>query len=191
MLYKQGALSAPSIRWGRENEDNARKAYNQYQQENGHPNLRTMRSGLVIDPPHGWLGCSPDDWVIDPDVADSSGIVEYKCPYTARDMTPHEFCATNKGFFCTLQDGKLTLNRKHNYYYQVQGGLGITRRKWCDFVVWTPKGLSIERIIFHHDFWESMKQKLEVFFDTAILPELAAPQYPQGHPIREPASTTH
>ena len=52
--------------------------------------------------------------------------------------------------------------------------------------VWTPKGISTERIQFDQAFWESMIQKLERFFDTAVLPELASPQLPNGRPIREP-----
>ena len=90
----------------------------------------------MIHPQHGWLGCSPDDWVVDPDSAeDTNGIAEYKCPYTAREMTPAEACNNIKGFFCTLRGESVTLRQNHNYYYQVQGALGVTGQKWCDFVV--------------------------------------------------------
>jgi hypothetical protein len=48
-----------------------------------------MRSGLVTDLNHGWLGGSPDDWVIYPEFAtDPNGTVEYKCPYTAPENAP-------------------------------------------------------------------------------------------------------
>ena len=186
LLYKSSSSSAPSLRWGKENEHCARKAYYKYMQENGHPNMRTIRAGFVIHLQHGWLGCSPDDWVADPDSEDPSGIAEYKCPYTAREITPTEACTSLKGFFCALDNGKLTLKRNHNYYYQVQGALGVTGKQWCDFTVWTPKGISTERIQFDQAFWESMIQKLERFFDTAVLPELASPQLPNGRPIRKP-----
>lgn len=186
LLYKSSSYSVPSLRWGKENEHCARNAYCKYMQENSHPNLHTIRAGFVIHPQHGWLGSSPDDWVFDPDSAIPNGISEYKCPYTARDMTPREACTSLKGFFCRLVDGKVTLQRNHNYYYQVQGALGVTGKEWCDFSVWTPKGISIERIRFDNDFWESMLKKLERFFDSAVLPELASPQQPNGRPIREP-----
>lgn len=186
LLYKCSSFSAPSLRWGIENEPSARKAYSRYMQENGHPNLCTIRAGFVIHPQHGWLGCSPDDWVVDPDSEDPNGVAEYKCPYTAREMTPIEACTSIKGFYCTLVDGKVTLQRKHNYYYQVQGALGVTGKQWCDFSVWTPKGTSTERIQFDQAFWDSMTKKLERYFDNAILPELASPQQPNGRPIREP-----
>lgn len=39
-----------------------------------------------------------------------------------------------------INNGKLILKRNYPYYYQVQGQLNITKRTWCYFVVWTPKG---------------------------------------------------
>ena len=80
----------------------------------------------------------------------------------------------------------LRLKRKHNYFYQVQGLMAITGRPWCDFVVWTPKGLSVERISFDVEFWSTVKPKLVDFHRSAILPELALPRHPSGQPIREP-----
>lgn len=187
LLYMSPSLSAPSLRWGRDNEENARKAYVKHMQENGHPHLRVMRAGFVIHPQDGWLGCSPDNWVVDPDSSDPNGLAEYKCPYSARDFTPHEACESLKGFYCKLENEKVKLQINNNYYYQVQGALAITGRNWCDFVVWTPKGLSVQRISFDKQLWEEVKRKLEKFFDSALLPELAAPQHPNGRPIREPS----
>ena len=92
LLYKSSSYSAPSLRWGKENEHCARIAYSKYMQENGHPNMRTIRAGFVIHLQHGWLGCSPDDW---PDSEDPSGIAEYKCP---REITPTEACTSLKRF---------------------------------------------------------------------------------------------
>ena len=71
--------------------------------------------------------------------------------------------------------------RPYNYYYQVQGVMAITGRTWCDFVVWTPKGISIERIQYNESFWaDQMCPKLLEFYDKALLPELAAPEHPNG-----------
>lgn len=78
LVYKSLSTSVPSLRWGKENEDNARKGYAKYMQENNHPNLRTIRAGFVIHHEHqGWLGCSPDDWVVDPDSEDPNGVADH------------------------------------------------------------------------------------------------------------------
>ena len=45
-------------------------------------------------------------------------------------------------------DKKFQLKRSHPYYCQVQGQMAITERAWCDFVVYTSKGIAIDRITF-------------------------------------------
>jgi hypothetical protein len=37
-------------------------------------------------------------------------------------------------------DEKLILKKNNCYYFQILGQLNTTKRKWCYFVVWTPKG---------------------------------------------------
>ena len=143
----------------------------------------------MISRQRGFLGCSPDGWVKDEAASNPNGVAEYKCPYSARNMTPQEACTQIKGFFCTLQDGTMKLKMTHNYFYQVQGVMGITGCQWCDFVVWTPLSISVERIDFHPTFYENMTTKLEWFFDHALLPELAVPEHPNGRPIREPENS--
>ena len=184
LLYKFPSENVSSLRWGRENEANARRSYEHEMESQLHP-VETTRAGLVISERHGFLGCSPDDWVRDIS-EEEPGVAEYKCPYSARELTPLEACREVKGFFCTVQDGKPSLKKTHNYFYQIQGVMGITGSGWCDFVVWTPKGVSIERIKRDSSFWDKMLPKLEHFFDSALLPELASPQHPYGRPIREP-----
>ena len=76
----------------------------------GHPNLHNIRAGFMIYPIDGWLGCIPNDWVIDPDFEDPmNGITEYKCPYAARNITPFEACTSIKGFSCEIEDKNVTL----------------------------------------------------------------------------------
>ena len=51
-------------------------------------------------------------------------------------MTVEESCA--KSDFC-IDPVTMTLRNDHLYYHQVQGCLHLTGRKWCDFIIWTPK----------------------------------------------------
>ena len=78
-------------------------------------------------------------------------------------------------------DGTLRLKKTHAYFYQVQGQLAVMNLPWCDFVLWTPKELHVERIQADPAFWREVLPKLEKFYDTALLPELASPRYPHGH----------
>ena len=36
--------------------------------------------------------------------------------------------------------------RNHEYYTQVQGQMGVSGASWCDLIVYTKKGTSVERI---------------------------------------------
>ena len=105
--------------------------------------MTTKVSGLIISMSNSCLACSPDGWVEDNNSPDIHGVVEYKCPYASRDITPIE-ASKEKNFFCTMDNGQVKLKHNDKYYYQVQGVMAITKRRWCDFVVWTPKGISIE-----------------------------------------------
>ena len=114
--------------------------------------------------------------------------MEIKCPYAAakEGLDPFSAAATLKTFFCKAGvAGNLKLKRRHEYFYQVQGTMAITRRSWCDFVVWSPKGMSVERIKFEVDLWAETKPKLLNFYRKDLLPELALPRLPRGQPIRE------
>ncbi len=111
----------------------------------------------MISEEHPFLGASPDAAVYDPSHIEPFGLAEVKCPYSCRQITPVEACS-RPNFCCTVSmNGNvpgLKLRKEHLYYSQVQGQMGVTKRKWCDFIVYTEKGLSVERIKFDSDFWE-------------------------------------
>ena len=173
------------MRWGKSHEDNARLAYLQFLQETD-SSADVSVSGLVVDISDICLACSLDGLVHLPGNTERNGVVELKCPYTAaqKGLTLLEAGQSVKTFPCKVtEEGSLRLNCGHN---QVQGVLAITRRRWCDFVIWTPKGMSVERVHFDAEFWENIKPKLLRFHREALLPELALPRYTSGQAIREP-----
>ena len=121
------------------------------------------RAGLVICVEEPCLACSPDGLVTIPGTPEPLGSVKYKCPYSVAEQqtTPQNAAKTIKTFFCKVSEsGNVELKRNHAYYYQVQGSLAITQRLWCDFVVWTPQGFLVERILFDAEQWKTTKPKL-------------------------------
>ena len=97
------------------------------------------------------LGCSPDGKVIDPN-CDPFGLLEVKCPETKFQVSPRDACSDPK-FFCERVGNVCKLKRTHAYYAQAQGQMGCTGARWCDFVNYTKKGMSIERITFDRGYW--------------------------------------
>ena len=155
-------------------------AMTKYEEETG---VKVQPCGLFIHPEYCFLAASPDGLVGD------DGVLEIKCPYTIRDLDPKEgVTSLPKGnAFCTLDEGHLRLNRSHNYFYQVQGQMQVTGRRWCDFVVCTYHGILIERIERDDLFWDSkMFPQLDRFYRYCILPEIADPRHTRKMPIRDP-----
>ena len=190
LLYSKN-LETKAMRWGKTHEVDARSAYIQYLHSQGHHHATVTNSGLVLDLDEPCLGCSPDALVNIPGSMIPQGVAEFKCPFTAQSQTPAELASSNPKFFSTLSSsGELKLKRRHNYYFQVQGTLAITKRAWCDFVVWSPKGVTVECIKADPRLWETNKVKLVDFYKQAILPELANPRVPRGQSIREPFLTS-
>lgn len=106
-------------------------------------------------------------------------------------MTPVE-AARVTDFCSTLEidsDGQecLKLKHTHPYYSQVQGqmALRLTERKWCDFIIYTEKGISIERVPFNSEFWnKKLLPKLIDFYDNCLAPEIVCPIHVLGIPVR-------
>ena len=151
----------------------------------GNIDLKTSRCGFVICKEHQFLGVSPDAVVHDPSCKDSFGLAEVKCPYSSSHLTPVEACKAGN-FFCELEmnsDGqeRLRSKRGHPYYAQVQGQMAITGRKWCNFIIYTEKGINIEHIDFDQDFWDKdLLPKLVEFFDNYFAPESSCPVHVLG-----------
>ena len=135
--------------------------------------ILVYKSGLVISREDPYLGASPDGKVIDKGCTQHFGLVEIKCPQTKFMVTPLEACS-NPNFFLENLNGKPKLKPNHMYYKQVQGQLGITGTRWCDFVVYTCKGISIERITYDQQFWSDLKNTLISYYFKHFLPKAAA-----------------
>ena len=71
-----------------------------------------------------------------------------------------------------MVDGKIALKTNSDYCFQVQGQMGVTGKKYTNFVVFTSHGHFIQRIDFDPAFWESMLVKLEWFWANCLFPEL-------------------
>lgn len=168
-----------ATRYGTEMEKEARKDYIAYQIRRGH-NVRTVKTGLVISIENPWLAASPDDRVFDQESSPQLGLVEYKNPYAARNMTIADACEKIRSF-CLEKKGKVyQLRRGHDYYYQVQCQLYCDNKWWCDFVLRTEKELFVERISRDTQWWDKQLPRLREFYFEALLPELACPRYNKG-----------
>ena len=114
------------------------------------------------------------------------GLAEIKCPYKYHEIAPAD--ASKEADFCCSLDGTNTVKLKCNsayLYSQVQGQPGITERKWCD-IIFTKKGISVERILYDADFWENnLLPKLTVFYDKRLCPSILSPIHLHGRKVHD------
>ena len=81
--------------------------------------------------------------------------------------------------------GQIKLKESHQYYAQVQGQMGVGGRPWCDFVVYTKKDISIQRITFDENYWNKLLPKLHSFYKNCVAPEIVSPVHALGLPLRD------
>ncbi|KAI8437081.1 hypothetical protein MSG28_010441 [Choristoneura fumiferana] len=89
-------------------------------------------AGLFIDEEFGFLGASPDG-VIEKE----KSLLEIKCfPSLARsNQDIFSAAKSRKNFPLYVDDGgSLQINKKHNFYYQIQGQLRVCKMQKCYFV---------------------------------------------------------
>ena len=101
---------------------------------------------------------------------------KYKCPFSKKDVTPREACE-DETFYYTYLGG--SFQRNHHYYHQVQLQLyvGMDLYSWCDFCVFTLKGIEVERIYLDVDWCNIHITELESYFDAYMLPEIVSPTH--------------
>jgi len=125
-----------AMRRGHEREAVARQVY---EMKTG---MLAEESGIVFTDDR-WFGYSTDGFV------GNDGMVEIKC-LTASDKIAG-----------ILKNGDVS-----DYEHQMQGGLWITGRAWCDFVLFVPElegagnNLYVKRIYRDDDFIEQMEKDL-------------------------------
>ena len=169
----------PSLTWGIVHESDARKQYESIIKAR-HSNFSVQSTGLHVHSAYPYLGASPDG--LTHCNCCGEGLLEIKCPYSIRNALP-----TSAPYLLPSKDNYgYRLSQTHDYFYQVQGQMGITNRLFCDFVCWTTKGLHIERILFNATFFDEMETKLRNFFLVVIFPRvLRGPEEESSHPSEE------
>ena len=142
-------------------------------------------SGLVINPKFPHLGASPDGLI----ACDCCGLgcLEIKCPYCSKDSLPES---------ANFIDDDSKLKKSHAYYYQVQMQIYLHKVQFCDFVVWTTKGIRVERIVAEQEeFFTDVIADVNEFYKFCLLPELIGKWYtrqsvmPEG-PINSSSSSS-
>ncbi len=81
----------------------------------------------------------------------------------------------NFSFLHYTADHKVSLKPNHNYMYQIQGQLAISKKKICYFVVYTFKDLFIEKVAIDEFFFTNeILPKTKNFYENFYRPHVAS-----------------
>ena len=145
-MFRPSNHSSEATTWGLEHESQASK---EYERQTGNT---VIASGMWLFP-EGDLSATPDGLVLDPaDQTKYIGVIEVKCPFKYRNtqITTGEEWSTKLRYLD--QDNKLKSDSE--YYHQIQGELFATTLSWCDFVIWCPTAILIQRI-YQDESWRA------------------------------------
>ena len=161
-----------AVKYGLRHEHDAIRAYVKFK-EDAAEKVEVERVGLILRKDRPGYGASLDGRVFD-SVTQSYGGLECKCPISKSGMTVEEACRDKTFYLTKDSQGNITLNKTHNYYFQIQGQMYITNLKWTDFVVWFGEdSLFVERINFDAEEWNTKcLPALDYFYEKAFIPEL-------------------
>ena len=138
MLYSKFSGSA-ATRYGlRLERVSSHKYLTWLQNEQGSSGAKVnINCGLVVSETDPWLAAMPDGWVEDPQASPQQGLVEFKNPYSCRDLLLRDAIDCKKCSCLITKEGRLSLKRSHEYYYQVQFAMHCTNTRWYDFFICT------------------------------------------------------
>ncbi|XP_050520340.1 uncharacterized protein LOC126893858 [Daktulosphaira vitifoliae] len=174
ILTDESKNNLSNVNYGKINEEVAIKEFKKK------TNIEIEPCGVFIDENLNYLIASPDGLI------GSDGIVEVKCPFNAKDMTP-KIAITEKiiKYVHFDKNGNLLLKRTSQEFYQIQGELHITQREYCYLIIWTGKGMVYEKIMRDDVFWKNnMENQLINFYENCMLPELINSQLFENNVIQ-------
>ena len=162
IFFPKNIESIPAVKWGTDHESVAISAYV------NETHAKYHRTGLWMYP-NNMLGASPDGLIYSdthPQVI--IGVIEVKCPYSMRDVCLRSVNEWHNHLKFLDKDNHLKTN--HPYYHQIQGSMNAVGVDWCDFIVWTPCQMLIQRIR-RCPIWAHISlPRLENFFNVYIKP---------------------
>lgn len=178
IVYGSNISSLPAVRYGIENEETAIK------QLEIQENISIQGCGLFVDDQYEFLGTTPDGIY-------ANGLIEIKCPHSLAGMTLDEAMAKHTFWVKDKASKGYVINKNHNWYFQIQGQVHITKRNVCMLGIWFGATVPMKVYIIEKDdkFWEEkMEMKLVRFYYDCLLPELVDPRQSRSMPIRDAPS---
>ena len=167
---------------GLQNEDSIAEAFINKLENEGKKGVSITKCGFFISKTHGFLGASPDGIITDEEES-TPGVVELKYIQikpgeTLTDVLLRQHICLKVQHNNTVI---IQLNKNHKYYFQLYQEMFVTEYHWGVLIAQgIDGGLFYEKVKFTEEFWSPILKKIELFFDTFLVYELAYPRVQLG-----------
>ena len=124
-----------------------------------HTHIKLSDCALFVDETLSYVGTVPDT-ILRCSCCEKT-CAEIKCPCSINYAKP---CYSNLEYL-RLCDGKTVLEKFHKCYIQYMLQMAVTRTIKNYFVVWSPHGMIIDEIHLDNEFWCSIKNKFQKYYE--------------------------
>ena len=148
----------PAVKYGTDMETEAANTFIEFIKKK-HTDINLSDCVLLVDEALPHVGSSPDGILLCS--CCEKACVEIKCPYLINYTKP---CYSNLEYL-RLCDGKTVLKKSQKYYAQYMLQMAVTGTMKNYFDTWTPNGMIIDEIYFDNEFWCSMRNKFQKYYE--------------------------
>ena len=89
-----------------------------------------------------------------------------------QNKTPHEACLDHHYHVYLDENNLVKLKNSSSWYIQIQGQMGVCTKQWRDFILYTKKGIAVDRIQFDSKLYEKIVQTSKSFYEEYIVKAL-------------------
>lgn len=168
MKYTEPNLSkVDAVCFGRKYERIAKDLYSEKMNQN-HTEFQLRDSGLVVDKTFPLFAASPDG--VRSCVCHGVGLLEVKCCHKHQGFAVEDIPLHDSDFYLERDTLRLKSNSKH--YTQIQFQMYVCGKTFCDFVVYTKRGVHIQTVNYDAEFVGKLVQKCIDFALNELVPEI-------------------
>ena len=119
--------------------------------------IQVENIGLVIDFQNFILGTTPDGEVVHPTEISPYGTIEIKCSEEYKNNDQLDICYISMSSCLEIIDDNICLKKNHSCYNQVQMQLALPTQSWCEFILYTNKGVVNDIIRYDENHWFALQ----------------------------------
>lgn len=168
-------IETPATLYGRRNEPLARKHLTKLWAAD-HQNGVISECGIFLNSDYPYMAATPD--AIGSCMCCGKFSIEIKCPFrlgnrsNLDDQLSISDLAGKPNSFIRFRGDQIELDPDHEYFYQVQAQIFLTKVDFGLFVVWSKRECLILKIDKNIEFWKRCAERSRLYFTNIIMPEL-------------------